>query len=253
MAEVVLVLGADRLFYRGPPVDGGAHRHHALQLAVGLGEPLRVGGADDCWQEGAGALVAADARHRLLGGAPRLALLYLEPGGATAQALQRQHGLATAPVQTFTPPSALPQRLDGFAADDDFDALCADWLAALGIAPAPPVPMLDPRVAAVLAHLRAHPDQRHAAATLGRRVGLSAHRLMHLFRDGTGLPLRRYALWLRLRTALAVALQGATLTEAAHAAGFSDSAHLSRTFREHFGLPPRFLFEARGRLTVRFR
>jgi AraC-like DNA-binding protein len=76
---------------------------------------------------------------------------------------------------------------------------------------------------------------------------------MHLFRAGTGLPLRRYALLLRLRAALAVALRGATLTEAAHAAGFSDSAHLSRTFREHFGLPPRFLFEHRDRLTVRFR
>jgi AraC-like DNA-binding protein len=29
---------------------------------------------------------------------------------------------------------------------------------------------------------------------------------------------------------------GASLTEAAHAAGFSDSAHLSRTFRRMFGV-----------------
>jgi AraC-like DNA-binding protein len=30
---------------------------------------------------------------------------------------------------------------------------------------------------------------------------------------------------------------GRPLTEAAHAAGFADSAHLSRTFRRMFGLP----------------
>lgn len=105
----------------------------------------------------------------------------------------------------------------------------------------------------MIAHLRGHLDQRHSAAALGRRVALSPHRLMHLFRAATGLPLRRYTLWLRLRAAMAAALQGATLTEAAHAAGFSDSAHLSRSFREHFGLPPRFLFEHRDRLLVRFR
>lgn len=253
MAELLLVLGADRLFYRGPPVDGGAHRHHAIQLAAGLGAPLQLCGDDGRVQEGMGALVAADARHRLLGGAPQIALLYLEPEGATAQALVRQRGLDHAPLQTFAPAPELSARLASFGADEDFDALCADWLAALGVAPATPAPAMDARVAAVIAHLRAHLEQRHAAAALGRYVGLSAHRLMHLFRDSTGLPLRRYALWLRLRTALAAALKGASLTEAAHAAGFSDSAHLSRSFREHFGLPPRFLFEQRGRLTVRFR
>lgn len=253
MADVLLVLGADRLFYRGPPVDGGAHRHHAIQLAAVLGAPLRLCGDDGRVQEGMGALVAADARHCLLGGAPQIALLYLEPEGATAQALVRQRGLDHAPLQTFAPAPELSARLASFGADKDFDALCADWLAALGVAPAMPAPAMDARVAAVLAHLRAHPEQRHAAAALGRHVGLSAHRLMHLFRAGTGLPLRRYALWLRLRTALASALKGASLTEAAHAAGFSDSPHLSRSFREHFGLPPRFLFEQRSRLTVRFR
>ena len=253
MAELLLVLGADRLFYRGPPVEGGAHRHHALQIAASLGAPLQLCGDDGRAQEGMGALVAADARHRLLGGAPKLALLYLEPEGATAQALVRQRRLTDVPLQTCTPAPELSARLAGFGADEDFDALCTDWLAALGVAAAAPAPAMDARVATVLAYLRAHPEQRHAAAAPAERGGLSAHRLMHLFREGTGLPLRRYALWLRLRTAVAAALKGASLTAAAHAAGFSDSAHLSRSFREHFGLPPRFLFESRGRLTVRFR
>lgn len=31
---------------------------------------------------------------------------------------------------------------------------------------------------------------------------------------------------------------GSSLTEAAHAAGFADSAHFSRTFRRMFGVAP---------------
>ena len=61
---------------------------------------------------------------------------------------------------------------------------------------------------------------------------------------GVGLPLRRYLLWLRLQDAVQAIAAGAPLTDAAHAAGFADSAHLSRTFRRMFGITPSDL--ARG-------
>jgi len=46
------------------------------------------------------------------------------------------------------------------------------------------------------------------------------------------------------------ALEGASLTEAAHAAGFFDSAHFSRTFRQTFGFAPSTVLGAtlRGRV-----
>jgi AraC-like DNA-binding protein len=37
--------------------------------------------------------------------------------------------------------------------------------------------------------------------------------------------------------ALQVYAEGRNLTEAAHAAGFADSAHFSRAFKRNFGLP----------------
>jgi AraC-like DNA-binding protein len=52
------------------------------------------------------------------------------------------------------------------------------------------------------------------------------------------MPLRPYLRWLRLQQALSGIARGANLTEAAHAAGFSDSAHLSRSFRSTFGIAP---------------
>jgi AraC-like DNA-binding protein len=47
-------------------------------------------------------------------------------------------------------------------------------------------------------------------------------------------------------------MQGETLAGAAHAAGFSDSAHLSRTARTMFGLPPSAM-EMNGPLSARMR
>ena len=68
-------------------------------------------------------------------------------------------------------------------------------------------------------------------------VFLSPSRLRHLFVEQTGLAFKTYVLWLRLQRALRAYADGANLTEAAHAAGFADSAHFSRTFKRTFGLP----------------
>jgi AraC-like DNA-binding protein len=74
--------------------------------------------------------------------------------------------------------------------------------------------------------------------SLALKVSLSPSRLGHLFREQTGLPLRQYRLWLRLQKALQSLTQNHSLTVAAHIAYFSDSAHLSRTFRRMFGIAP---------------
>ena len=77
-----------------------------------------------------------------------------------------------------------------------------------------------------------------SAAELARGVGLSSERLRHLFKEQMGLPMRRYVQWLRLLRALTQALGGASMTQAAVDAGFADAAHLTRTSRRMFGLPP---------------
>lgn len=243
---MLLLLGPDRLLYRGPPVDGEPHRHHALQLAMSLGAPLTLEAQGDV-QQAQGFIIAADTAHQLRGGAPEIALLYLEPESAAAAALSA--GLSTS-AQAWQPTQAL---LAAAADDAAIDTLDARWLAELGLAAQSQPPALDARVAATLAHLADRPGEPHSAARLAARVQLSPDRLMHLFAQATGTSLRSYALWAKLKTAVRCALAGATLTEAAHAAGFADSAHFSHSFKAMFGLAPRFLFEHRERLTVRFR
>jgi len=68
--------------------------------------------------------------------------------------------------------------------------------------------------------------------------GLSQSRFMHVFTESIGVPLRPYFLWLRLQRAACELMDGQSVTHAAHGAGFSDAAHLTRTFRRMLGTTP---------------
>jgi AraC-like DNA-binding protein len=77
--------------------------------------------------------------------------------------------------------------------------------------------------------------------------GLSPSRFMHVFTESVGVPLRPYILDPRLQRACAELLAGATVTSAACSAGFSDAAHLTRTFRRMVGITPtNFLLRKRS-------
>ncbi len=76
---------------------------------------------------------------------------------------------------------------------------------------------------------------------LASAVGLSPGRLMHAFTTSIGVPIRPYLAWLKLQRAAAAITTGTPLSQAAHAAGFADAAHMSRTFRRMFGISPSLL------------
>jgi AraC-like DNA-binding protein len=78
--------------------------------------------------------------------------------------------------------------------------------------------------------------QQWRAADIALELNLSESRFLHLFKDTMQIPWRPYLLWRRLICAVQTLQQGKTATEAAYIAGFSDSAHLSRTFKKQFGL-----------------
>lgn len=67
---------------------------------------------------------------------------------------------------------------------------------------------------------------------------LSPSRFRHLFAEQTGMGLRQYVLWRRFVSVWELRMRGESLSTAAHAAGFADSAHLARTSRRMIGIPP---------------
>jgi AraC-like DNA-binding protein len=97
---------------------------------------------------------------------------------------------------------------------------------------------LDRRIARLLDELRNPTADRLAAVA---RTRLSPAHVQALFARDVGVPMRTYGLWRRLRYALRHAFGNVGLldfTAAAHAAGFADLAHFSRTHRRMLGYAP---------------
>jgi len=108
----------------------------------------------------------------------------------------------------------------------------------------PAVPKLDERAQILVKELWANP--RCSVTDLAQRLGLSYHRTSHFFTESVGIPMRTYQLWQKLYKAGGPLLAGASLTEAAHAAGFVDSAHYSSAFQKAYGRAPSEMFKSRN-------
>jgi AraC-like DNA-binding protein len=223
---------------RGPGSLSAPHAHHAMHFVLALkGELQTRTSASAPWVRAAGVLTAADAVHSIDARGVEVLLVFLDPESQAGSALAR---LVSGPLRVIS--GAERALLMGNAdARAIMQAGGAEWtrraVQALGAAPIAAPRTIHPRVRKALKLLRAATASKSLEA-LAAAVGLSPGRLMHVFTSSIGIPLRPYLTWLKLQRAAGAIASGRPLTEAAHAAGFSDGAHLSRTFRSMFGVAP---------------
>lgn len=108
--------------------------------------------------------------------------------------------------------------------------------------------LVDERVARVIAHLqREDKDMDEAAGhtRLAHLVDLSVSRLTHLFKQETGVTLRLYQQWVKLRMAARMLQDRMHITHAAHDGGFADAAHFANAFKRTFGVTPSDIFRTK--------
>jgi len=230
-----------RVLYLGPAFGLTPHRNATAVLAAGLDAALDV--ADDPADPATGyrsvrsVLIQPNSLHRLRTGRGRMAFLYVDPLGRDLKAL-------IARMTDVTPRAAFDLRDEG-AVIEVMTGLAEERIAPrdgrlalgelLGIGA---TAKADARISAALRQMRDAPHQAHPLTDLAERAGLSPSRFLHLFKAETGVPLRRYRIWNRMGAAVRACSEGASLTEAAHAAGFGSSAHFSTAFRDMFGMMP---------------
>ncbi len=226
--------------YLGPAGDTTPHAHHALQVSVGLDAPFRLRHGTGRWREYEAAIVPADVSHQLDGGWTNLLLLYLEPESGEGHPWlpgSRKRIQALDPDATSAIRGAVRKFVSSSPHEVDVMSVYDGLLPSAHLGSAPRAP-LDARVAQAVRRLRASRDARRSLLDLASEAGLSPSRFRHVFRREIGMSAQSYVVWLRIYEACAALARGASLTDAAYQAGFSDAAHFTRTFRRTFGLAP---------------
>jgi AraC-like DNA-binding protein len=218
--------------------DADFHAHHAIQITASLAGALSLTSAEGTLSAPILA-VAADARHRFEAHG-LLAFIFVEPESRLGRGLAERlfRGLGLVAVESPGIERHLEPLRAAFDAPPDKGVLLdAGRRVAEELAPGLLARLPDPRVQRIIDHAASHLDEPLSLAGASEGVHLSPSRLRHLFVEQTGLAFKTYLLWLRLVRAVTVYSEGRSLTEAAHEAGFSDSAHFSRVFKRTFGLP----------------
>jgi AraC-like DNA-binding protein len=239
------------------PWDGGAifvgtagvfpaHAHQAIQICFLFEGRIRLRPSDKGpWADYDVALVASRQSHAMDASKVHLgATLFVEPETREGRILTERYvrdGIASldgAPVRPLLLElrAAVLQRQGREA----IVALARRIVQSLTQRSEPAVAS-DERILRAVRYVNDHLSEPITLNQVAAVAHLSPSRFRHLFADQTGMGLRQYILWRRFVSVWEHRMKGASLSMAAHAAGFADSAHLARTSRRMIGIPPSLL------------
>lgn len=219
----------------GPGDASEPHQHHNLHLILARAGTIRV--QVDELRDTAGVLTRPDVEHAIDATGHEVVILFVDPESVPGASLLSRF---VEPALFFADETrdALLAELPATPGSADLDAWAHATLATLTDG-AWTRPRMHPLVRRLLDELRDDAlDDEVTLERLAERVGLSPSRLMHVFTESVGIPIRPYLRWLRVQRAATAIVTGMPLATAAIEAGFSDAAHMSRTFKQMFGLTP---------------
>lgn len=220
-----IVFSDTMAIFRGHVGDNKLHSHWASQLTISLGDEL-VFETESGAQSAKAVYFPSKTAHRLESGF--ICSIYFD---ALSESIPRALSKKAADGWAALTLDDLPSELAAIDALTDLEALMNSELLS------PPDLDAEPRFENVIREIKAQMAEgvdidRDALAEI---ANLSPTRFSHWFVERSGVPLRSYKKWLKLRVVVDAVLEGKNPMEAAMMGGFSDLAHMSRAFSESFG------------------
>lgn len=230
--------------------DIEVHHHPAVQLAVGIDGPLALVAGDGTEQRCVIAAVSSGTRHAMRPDGARSALsIYLGAETSTAttlNALIRARGASPGLWAIEDADELAATAADAVRTEDLSGAVDMVIDAVVGWAGAATETAVHPQVREAVQLVTARIPSRTDLGSVAGEVAMSADYLGRLFRTQTGTSFGAMARWARLLSALEHLGTGASITDAAHLAGFADGAHATRVCRELTGIAPSAVARALG-------
>lgn len=231
------------LFITTATAPTGLHAHYAIQIAFGSEPGIRFRATDrDPWIEYEGVIVPSRQAHAMDATAVRCnAVLFVEPETREGRALFQLYApqaITRLPADKVRNAAAIlrPVWQEPRSREGVLDA-ARRVIVELTHGVEPSVAS-DERILRATAYIQQNLAEPLTLERIAAAVFLSPSRFRHLFVEQTGMALQPYILWRRFVRAWELLMQGASLSAAAHDAGFADASHLTRTSRRMFGFPP---------------
>lgn len=230
--------------YIGRDVQTKLHVHHALEIVMAIETPFLTSLDGINFEESHCSIVSADVPHQFIGQNGYYIFLYFDAELDYTTFLEETLPIAKQGILHYQD-SQIPMIRNLFfdwlcndTADTDAPIHIVQLLLKKGTAQTDLTGSLDERVMSAIKIVHSSIHKEISLENIAAAVYLSESRFAHLFKEETGIPFRRYVLWCRLQASLKAVVCGESFTAAAYEGGFSDVAHLSRTFSEMFGVSP---------------
>lgn len=226
--------------------DNILHQHYAVQIVISTADTLIVKSHNETYQSQS-LLIKSMQTHQLVGNHQQVLIMLINPVSKLGHLLNKHKG------------------------DESIQYLNNEWLDSIGIAAKKWAKNIssnleftesvdqatikyinnnkncfqktDKRIISALGILETNSACVLPLETIASQVFLSPSRFIHLFKKETGITYRRMQLWNKLMSSIDDISSHKNITDLAHAHGFSDSAHYSRTFKQTFGINPKALFK----------
>lgn len=244
-----MFLWHSQALYLGIGIASALHQHYALQIGISFGQPFKIRTQRETpYEHYSSFIVLPNQPHEIDAADTPAAFLWLESESLFARSIIQRYTnsqpIQPLPVELIHKLNLILHGVSDAAECQSAEAAFQAFAEAIGNSDWT-LPMLDPRVHTVTDLIKQGIAAKNDALIrqMAEKVYLSPSRLRHLFQEQIGLSMQRYILWQRLLTALQAVASGDSLTQAAHSAGFADSAHFTRTFRAMFGMRPSDIFK----------
>lgn len=215
-------------------------RHPAVVLVSLDGAEIGIR-TETGYKSGRALAIAPQVKRLIEADGVGFAALHVEPSHHMFRSfmhMQQPDGVEALPYDQFTSyldglNTCYSQAIEIEKAERLFSQVLGTICSTLGQAPT-----RDKRIERLLDWLTVHSPLDYSFERLKGLAGLSEGRLSHLFTGEVGLSLRSFLMWRKTREAISLINTDMNLTDIAHASGFADSAHFSRTFSNSLGVLP---------------
>jgi len=232
-----------------------SHKHPMIQLIVSINDSFLWRDASGNWIKRKAILVAPNHQHECNASGQEILIIGIDPESIFGQFVYNQYLLSEPLIDL---PSSNLEKLDinnitRYINDSNWEQLydCIKSLFKFKLGNHS-FKNRDQRITKVLDFIINNIDTKITTEILMNVSYLSESRLLHLFKQEIGLPIRNYILWHRLQLAFKELSKGHSLTEVAYLTGFSDQSHLTRTFVKTIGATPSSLLKNSKFIQVSF-